>query len=65
VITPGGDEVRKVFTDALNVPAEQLSKVPLGRFGQPRDIAEMVAFLASDRTEWITGQNYFVNGGAS
>ena len=65
VITPGGDEVRKVFTDALNVPAEQLSKVPLGRFGQPRDIAEMVAFLASDRAEWITGQNYFVNGGAS
>ena len=65
VVTPGADEVRKVFTEALKVPAEQLFKVPLGRPGQPRDIAELVAFLVSDRAEWITGQNYFVNGGAS
>ena len=66
VVTPGGDEVRKVITEAMNLSAEQLaSKVPLGRLGQPRDIAEMVAFLASDRAEWITGQNYIVNGGAS
>ena len=65
VITPGGDEVRKVFTDALGVPAEQVFKVPLGRPGQPQDLAEAVAFLASDRAQWITGQNLNVDGGAS
>jgi 2-hydroxycyclohexanecarboxyl-CoA dehydrogenase len=35
----------------------------LGRLGQPQDIANAVAFLASDRAEWITGQVLSVNGG--
>jgi NAD(P)-dependent dehydrogenase (short-subunit alcohol dehydrogenase family) len=65
VVTPGGDEVRKLFTDALGIPAEQIFKVPLGRPGQPEDLAEAVAFLASDRAQWITGQNCNVDGGAS
>lgn len=33
------------------------------RLGKPEDIAEMVAFLASDRSQWITGQVYCVDGG--
>jgi NAD(P)-dependent dehydrogenase (short-subunit alcohol dehydrogenase family) len=33
------------------------------RLGDPSDIAEMVAFLASDRSSWITGQIYAVDGG--
>lgn len=33
------------------------------RLGKPEDIAEMVAFLASDRSQWITGQVYAVDGG--
>ena len=33
------------------------------RLGKPEDIAEMVAFLGSDRSEWITGQIYAVDGG--
>ena len=37
----------------------------LGRLGQPQDIANAVAFLASDRAEWITGQVLSVNGGYS
>ena len=37
----------------------------LGRLGQPRDIANAVAFLASQRAEWITGQVLSVNGGYS
>jgi NAD(P)-dependent dehydrogenase (short-subunit alcohol dehydrogenase family) len=36
---------------------------PLG-IGQPEDIANMVAFLASDDARWITGQNYIMDGGA-
>jgi len=35
----------------------------LGRLGQPSDIAHAVAFLASQRAEWITGQVLSVNGG--
>ncbi|CAG9165948.1 SDR family NAD(P)-dependent oxidoreductase [Cupriavidus pinatubonensis] len=34
-----------------------------GRLGQPQDIAEMVVFLASDRSAWITGQTWSVDGG--
>ena len=37
----------------------------LGRLGQPSDIANAVAFLASERAEWITGQVLSVNGGYS
>jgi NAD(P)-dependent dehydrogenase (short-subunit alcohol dehydrogenase family) len=37
----------------------------LGRLGRPSDIANAVAFLASARSEWITGQVLSVNGGYS
>lgn len=37
---------------------------PLGRAGQPEDIAPPVAFLASDEAHWITGETIFVSGGA-
>jgi NAD(P)-dependent dehydrogenase (short-subunit alcohol dehydrogenase family) len=35
----------------------------MGRLGQPQDIAEVVAFLASDRSAWITGQLWSIDGG--
>jgi 3-oxoacyl-[acyl-carrier protein] reductase len=35
----------------------------LGRLGEPADIADVVAFLASEDARWITGQNIRVNGG--
>lgn len=38
---------------------------PLGRIGQPEDVANMVSFLASDRAEWITGGVFAVDGGIS
>lgn len=37
--------------------------IPIGRFGQPRDIAAMVTFLASEQASWITGSEFPVNGG--
>ncbi len=37
----------------------------LNRLGRPSDIANAVAFLASERAEWITGQVMSVNGGYS
>jgi 3-oxoacyl-[acyl-carrier protein] reductase len=40
-----------------------IERVALGRVGQPEDIAEVVAFLASDEARWITGETLQVNGG--
>lgn len=39
--------------------------IPLGRLGQPNDIAPMAVFLASDEASWITGQTFFITGGAT
>ena len=64
VLTPGADEIRQTLADATNVSLEQMTAtVPLGRAGDPRDIAEMVAYLASPRAQWITGANFIVDGG--
>ncbi|MFD0681131.1 MULTISPECIES: SDR family oxidoreductase [unclassified Paenibacillus] len=37
--------------------------IPLGRPGQPEEVGELVAFLASDRAAWITGSEYLIDGG--
>jgi NAD(P)-dependent dehydrogenase (short-subunit alcohol dehydrogenase family) len=39
------------------------SRIPLKRFGQPEDIAKLVAFLASDDASFITGSEYNIDGG--
>lgn len=41
-----------------------VASTPLGRAGQPDDIAPPVSFLASDDARWITGETIFVSGGA-
>jgi NAD(P)-dependent dehydrogenase (short-subunit alcohol dehydrogenase family) len=41
----------------------QLAKIPLGRAGQPEDVAAVVAFLASDEAGYITGEVWNVGGG--
>jgi 3-oxoacyl-[acyl-carrier protein] reductase len=40
-----------------------LSKTPLGRIGQPNDIAPAVVFLASPDSSWITGETFYITGG--
>lgn len=54
-------------TEGLIMPVDALEQLvkstPLGRLGQPNDIADVVAFLASDEARWINGQVIQVNGG--
>ncbi|UXR70365.1 MULTISPECIES: 3-oxoacyl-[acyl-carrier-protein] reductase [unclassified Staphylococcus] len=53
------------MTDALSDELKETMKgqIPLGRFGQDTDIAHTVAFLASEKASYITGQTIHVNGG--
>jgi 3-oxoacyl-[acyl-carrier protein] reductase len=51
------------FTDSTEARRRVLSTVPLGRLGQPEDIAKAALFLASDDAEWITGIWLVVDGG--
>ncbi|MBC7811111.1 MAG: SDR family oxidoreductase [Burkholderiales bacterium] len=54
-------------TDGLIMPPQAIEQAvqatPLGRLGEPDDIARAVAFLISDEGGWITGQNIRVSGG--
>jgi len=40
------------------------AQTPLGRTGQPRDIAPVAVFLASPESQWLTGQILLASGGA-
>ncbi|MEQ6028920.1 3-oxoacyl-[acyl-carrier-protein] reductase [Staphylococcus saccharolyticus] len=53
------------MTNALsdNLKEQMLEQIPLKRFGEDTDIANTVAFLASDKAKYITGQTIHVNGG--
>lgn len=62
-IAPGAIDTK--MTQQLNESQRQefLKRIPLGYFGAPRDIAEAVAFLASEEARYITGQVLNVDGG--
>lgn len=64
-IAPGAIET-SINKNLLNNPAQLnalLANIPLKRLGQPGDVAEAVAFLASDNANYITGTTIFVDGG--
>jgi len=62
-VTPGF--IATEMTDKLSdeIKESYTAKIPLKRFGDPKDIAEAVAFLLSDSSAYITGETLKVNGG--
>jgi 3-oxoacyl-[acyl-carrier protein] reductase len=65
-IKPGAVETEGVHAEGLiggEYEASLVSQTPLGRYGQPDDIAPVAVFLASDAARWITGELINVSGG--
>ncbi|MDF1617438.1 3-oxoacyl-[acyl-carrier-protein] reductase [Petrocella sp. FN5] len=62
-IAPGF--IKTAMTDKMPEQArtEMIANIPLNRLGEPKDIADLVVFLASDKADYITGQIIGVNGG--
>ena len=62
-VAPGFIQTK--MTDALSEDVRQkmLGAIPMARFGQPEDVANVVAFLASDESAYMTGQVLTISGG--
>ena len=62
VVTEGAESLGIIGSD---MEKQTIATTPLGRIGQPADIALPVVFLASEDARWITGETIFVSGGAA
>jgi 3-oxoacyl-[acyl-carrier protein] reductase len=62
-VAPGYVETELTGRLPESVKEQILGQVPVGRFGAPEEIAEVVAFLAGDAASYITGQTIAVDGG--
>jgi 3-oxoacyl-[acyl-carrier protein] reductase len=63
VVAPGFIETKMTAGLSPQIKETALTMIPLKRFGQPNDIANMVSFLASSKAQYITGQTFVVDGG--
>jgi 3-oxoacyl-[acyl-carrier protein] reductase len=64
VVSPGMTETDLLMSVTPREVLDLMEKqTPLGRLGQPEDIADVVAFLCTDDARWLTAQNLLANGG--
>ncbi len=66
-IAPGGVETEGTHSAGIigsDFEKQMVADTPLGRLGQPDDIAQVAVFLASDASRWITGERLVVAGGS-
>ena len=65
-VNPGGVETEGFHSLGMSgsdFEKQMIAQTPLGRLGQPQDVAPVVAFLASSEAQWITGETIRVAGG--
>lgn len=62
-VAPGFIETDMTQVLSADIKEMYLKQIPLGRFGKPEDVANVVLFLASDLASYITGEVIHVNGG--
>jgi 3-oxoacyl-[acyl-carrier protein] reductase len=65
-IAPGGTDTEGVQQSGFlgsEMERDMVAATPLGRLGKPSDIAPVAVFLASDQSNWITGDVIFASGG--
>ncbi len=62
-VAPGFIETDMTDVLPTEIKETYLKQIPLGRFGQPEDVANVVLFLASEKASYITGETIHVNGG--
>ena len=62
-IAPGVIDTAMAATIPENVRQEMMKNIPLARFGDPSEVANVVLFLCSPLASYITGQTIEINGG--
>ncbi len=62
-VAPGYIETAMTNKLSDKVKQAMLSRIPLGKFGSPKDVANAVLFLASENADYITGQTLVIDGG--
>ncbi|MBW3596101.1 MAG: 3-oxoacyl-ACP reductase FabG [Planctomycetes bacterium] len=65
MVAPGWIPVERHETDPQEMKDDYLSQIPMGRWGQPREVGDAVLYFASGEASFITGQTICVNGGMS